>query len=61
MCTPKTPDMPTQPERQSMKLPDEGLDLTKDSSKRRRAVMAGIITSPQGALGSPNAASPTLG
>ncbi|WP_158500127.1 hypothetical protein [Sphingopyxis macrogoltabida] len=53
--------MPTQPERQSMKLPDEGLDLTKDSSKRRRAIMAGIITSPQGALGSPNAASPTLG
>lgn len=36
MCTPKTPDMPTMPERQAMKLPDEGLDLTKDSSKRRR-------------------------
>jgi len=44
-----------------MKLPDEGLDLTKDSSKRRRAIMAGIITSPQGALGSPNTANPTLG
>ena len=51
MCTPKTPDMPTQPERQSMKLPDEGLDLTKDSSKRRRAIMAG----------SPTPANPTLG
>ena len=61
MCTPKTPDMPTQAERQSMKLPDEGLDLTKDSSKRRRAIMAGIITSPQGALGSPMTANPTLG
>lgn len=61
MCTPKAPDMPTMPERQAMKLPDEGLDLTKDSSKRRRAIMAGIITSPQGALGSPNPASPTLG
>ncbi len=61
MCTPKAPDVPSVPERQAMKLPDEGLDLTKDTSKRRRAIMAGIITSPQGALGNPTVSSPTLG
>ncbi|ALC13825.1 hypothetical protein [Sphingopyxis sp. 113P3] len=61
MCTPKAPDLPIQPERQAMKLPDEGLDLSKDSSKRRRAIMAGLITSPQGALGSPNTSQATLG
>jgi hypothetical protein len=61
MCPPKPPKMSTPPERQAMKLPDEGVDLTKSNGKRRRAVMAGIITSPQGALGSPTAARPTLG
>lgn len=61
MCLPKTPNVPTMPERQAIKLPDEGLEVTRDSSKRRRAIMAGIITSPQGALGSPNVSSPTLG
>ncbi|OHD00888.1 MAG: hypothetical protein A2885_13355 [Sphingopyxis sp. RIFCSPHIGHO2_01_FULL_65_24] len=61
MCTPKAPDVPAPVERQAVKLPDEGVDITKDSAKRRRAIMAGIVTSPQGALGTPATANPTLG
>lgn len=61
MCPPKPPKVSAPPERQAMKLPDEGLDLTADSGKRRRAVMAGIITSPQGVLGAPMTGKATLG
>jgi hypothetical protein len=61
MCV-STPDIPTVPERQAMKLPDNG--LPGDARKRgrwRAAIMAGLVTSPQGVLGSPNIATPTLG
>lgn len=58
---PKTPDVPTVPERQAVKLPDAGSAITKDASFRRRAIMAGIMTGPQGVLGNPNVTKPTLG
>lgn len=58
---PKTPKVPTIPERQAVKLPDAGAPIGKDASMRRRAIMAGIMTSPQGVLGSPNVSKPTLG
>jgi len=61
MCTPKTPDVPTVPERQAVKLPDQGAPISKDASFRRRAIMAGIMTSPQGVLGNPTVSKPTLG
>lgn len=64
MCT-STPDVPTVPERQSVKLPDEGADPNKDrdARRKRRATIAGMMTSPNGALGTANtsAASNTLG
>ncbi len=60
-----TPDVPSVPERQATKLPDQGstANSDKDSRRRRRAMIAGLVTSPQGALGtaSTTAASPTLG
>lgn len=59
------PDTPTPVERQSVKLPDEGADPTKDrdARRRRKAMMSGLITGPSGALGTANtsAASNTLG
>jgi len=58
---PKTPKVPTIPERQAVKLPDAGSPISKDASMRRRAIMAGIMTSPQGVLGNPNVSKPTLG
>jgi len=54
MCT-GSPDVPTVPERQAIKLPDGG-DLTQRSDDRRRrrmAYAAAIATSPQGLLGAP--------
>jgi len=55
--------MPPPPaERQSIKLPDQGATgAGANSSKFRRAIMAGLLTSPQGVLGSPTVAKPTLG
>lgn len=46
-----------------MQLPDKGANAGagKDPSKFRRAVLAGLLTSPQGVLGSPTVAKPTLG
>lgn len=62
MCTSTPPDVPTVPERQAVQQPDNGAPITKDQSlNRRRAIMAGLITSPQGVLGSPVVAKPTLG
>jgi hypothetical protein len=61
MCV-STPDVPTVPERQALKLPDNGAPADAAGSRRRRmAVLAGLITSPQGVLGSPSVASPSLG
>ena len=64
MCT-GTPDVPSVPERQQMKLPDQGSNAfsDKDSRRRRRAMIAGLVTSPTGAMGTANtsATSNTLG
>ena len=50
------------PERQPMKLPDAGAPTNADDFKKfRRAVAAGMITSPGGALGTPTTVKPTLG
>ncbi len=61
MCS--TPNIPTVPERQAMKLPDGGLRGLQDDQRNRwrRAIMAGLVTSPQGVLGAPLVAKPTLG
>jgi hypothetical protein len=61
MCT-STPDVPTVPDRQAVKLPDNGAPAGASTyGSRRRAILAGLITSPQGLLGSPSVAKPTLG
>lgn len=61
MCT-STPDIPTVPERQAAKLPDSGAPAgSATDSMRRRAILAGLITGPQGTLGSPMIGKPTLG
>ena len=54
-----TPDIPAVPERQATKLPDQGSTSfsDKDSRRRRLALMAGLVTSPQGALGAVNSSS----
>lgn len=57
-----TPDVPSIPERQAAKLPDQGAgDGASGNSKFRKALLAGLITSPQGVLGSPAVSKPTLG
>jgi hypothetical protein len=59
-----TPDIPgsATTERQAVKLPDSGApEGSVDNGRRRRAILAGLMTSPQGALGSPAIAKPTLG
>jgi hypothetical protein len=63
MCTPSIPATPSTPERQATQLPDQGATTGTDNSKTqlRRAVMASISTSAQGALGTPNVGAPTLG
>lgn len=56
------PDVTVLPERQPTKLPDQGSAISKDDRKRfRRAMFAGMATSSQGAMGTPNIAQPTLG
>lgn len=61
MCT-GTPDIPSVPERQASKLPDAGAPTSASQTDRyRRAMMAGLVTSPQGVLGSPTITKPTLG
>jgi len=62
LCT-STPDVATVPERQAVKLPDAGSTGTTDADarRRRRAVIAGLMTSPQGALGTANTSAATLG
>jgi hypothetical protein len=60
MCT-ATPDVPPPAERQAVKLPDQGATATRGDSSRRRAMLAGLVTSMTGALGSPTTTRPTLG
>lgn len=63
MCTPKVPDIPPQPERQAARLPDGGSEAnasTTEDARRRRILMAGLMTSPSG-LGAPVVSRPTLG
>ena len=67
VSAPKAPKMATMPERQPMKLPDQGAEITTDDRRKmiRRAAFAGLSGSPSG-LGSPGAgtapmARPTLG
>lgn len=52
----KTPQIPTLPERQAVKLPDNGAPDSRASllARRRRGLYASILTSPQGALGTAN-------
>lgn len=47
----KAPEVPTIPERQATKLPDQGAtaDTVSDRARRRRGMMASILTSAQGA------------
>lgn len=55
--------MPAAPaERQAVKVPDAGSTAgATDNTKFRRAVLAGLLTSPQGVLGAPTTSKPTLG
>lgn len=57
-----TPDVPTVPERQASKLPDQGAKTNDkaNTNAMRRAMLAGMVTSPSG-LGSPTVSKATLG
>lgn len=60
MCS--TPTIPTVPVRQPVQLPDQGASpAATDNGAWRRAVLAGMVTGPQGVLGSPTVTKPTLG
>lgn len=60
MCS--TPDVPTVPERQAVKLPDSGAPAgATNNNTRRRAILAGLMTSPQGVLTPAATGKPTLG
>jgi len=61
MCT-SSPTIPTVPVRQPTQLPDQGAQpggVNPDAWQR--TVLAGMVTGPQGVLGSPIVANPTLG
>ena len=57
-----TPDVPTVPERQASKLPDQGAKTNDkaNTNAMRRAMLAGMVTSP-GGLGAPHVSKATLG
>lgn len=59
MCIGGTPSIPSVPERQAMKLPDQGSTAFTDKGSRRRrlAMMAGLVTGNNGALGTANTSS----
>ncbi|WP_084238678.1 hypothetical protein [Sphingomonas asaccharolytica] len=63
MCisTPKTPDVPTIPERQPTKLPDNGATagVVDQNARRRRGLYASVFTNPQG-LGAPSTTSTSV-
>lgn len=44
-----------------MKLPDQGAGPVRGSRRQRQAMLAGLMTSPQGVLGAPTVSKPTLG
>lgn len=50
------PEMPAVPERQAAKLPDGGSMVNSNTqmAARRRALMATILTSPNGTMGAPS-------
>lgn len=51
MCVGGTPDVPRTPERQSVKQPTvPARDVSVDDERRRRGMLATILTSSQGAL-----------
>ncbi|GAA0335451.1 hypothetical protein GCM10009087_52340 [Sphingomonas oligophenolica] len=62
MCTPSTPKTQTIPERQALKLPDNGATAPRidDEIRRRRAMMATAYTGALG-LGAGPATTSTLG
>lgn len=60
MCS--TPTIPTVPARQPVQLPDQGASVAvTDPQAWQRTVLAGMVTGPQGVLGSPSVSRPTLG
>lgn len=60
MCS--TPSVPTAAVRQPTQLPDAGSSAgTADNSNMRRAILAGLTTSPWGVLGNPNVGKSSLG
>lgn len=60
MCS--TPTIPTTPVRQPMQLPDQGASaVAVNPDAWQRAVLAGMVTGPQGVLGAPVVTKPTLG
>ena len=61
MCT-STPTIPTVPVRQPTQLPDQGVQPGAANPEAwQRTVLAGMVTGPQGVLGSPTVSNPTLG
>lgn len=61
MCS-STPTIPTVPVRQPTQLPDQGATPGPvDPEAWQRTVLAGMVTGPQGVLGSPTVSNPTLG
>lgn len=55
MCVGGTPDVPTVAQRQDAKQPQSvAADSSGDARRRRLMYAASILTTPQGALGSPN-------
>lgn len=60
MCS--TPTIPVTPNRQAVQLPDGGAPAAADNANIwKRAVMAGMATSANGVLGTPNVGKSTLG
>lgn len=60
MCS--TPTIPAAAERQSLKLPDQGAPATSaDALRWRRALLAGMVTSPLGLGGAAPVTSARLG
>lgn len=55
MCIGGTPSVPSIPERQAAKQPQTAAaDSSGDQRRKRMMYAASILTTPQGAMGSPN-------
>ncbi|MAO03580.1 MAG: hypothetical protein CL804_03495 [Citromicrobium sp.] len=59
MCI-SAPEVPEAPQRQAAKLPTGNTPQRGGDKLRRRAIMAGLVTNPNG-LGNPQVTNPTLG